>query len=341
MTSALKFGVLGLGAVGIGIGAYLVNLGVKGNNAPTTPTTPVASANNPENPAAEAGQESLQAPSLQPVLPEQDAASGSLASTEANTDRAASPAPLGVGDAADDTERSWRPRPLETSEAYIPPIPREEVLSDLAQTATPAESTSAVDTPTLAPVMPSSVTEIGTARMALREQPTTTQPADAGRAGETVARVPETAQPAAENMIIHVVEPGDTFSALAVKYLGGARYVKRIAEANPKIDPNRLYVGTKLKIPVAPEQPKAGETAGTAQPVASIVSVAAARPQTAPPPVDPARAYTIKPGDSWSALARQFLGNGNEWTRLYEYNKERFPNSRTLHPGMVIEIPPR
>lgn len=51
----------------------------------------------------------------------------------------------------------------------------------------------------------------------------------------------------------HVVEPGDTLSALALHYYGDGSLFPRIATANPTTitDPDLIHVGDVLRIPVA------------------------------------------------------------------------------------------
>lgn len=325
MTSSLKLGIAGLAVVGIGLGAYLVNSGLKGDKAQkASEPVKLASTDNGQTPAAPAMEEPKAAPAMQPVSAA-PAPTTPVASTDDHTGHAASPAPLGVH-STQDTERTWRPKPLETSEAQpttpAPVSPTADV-ADLGRTEEPAPS------PSPATAAPSPSPDAG--RMTLQEQSAATQPAKTDQA----AAKPANAAP--EKMTIHVVQAGDTFSGLAAKYLGSPKRVNLIEKANPKINPNRLYVGTKLKIPAAPEAPKAA-------PADNASGGAAAGEQKAKtvkaPPVDPAKAYTVKPGDSWASLASQHLGGDSNWTVLYEYNKERFPaNARTLQPGMVIEIP--
>ena len=59
--------------------------------------------------------------------------------------------------------------------------------------------------------------------------------------------------------VVYTVESGDTLSAIALHYYGSAgrsSYMK-IAEANDLDDPNKIYVGQKLKIPGTADGPDA------------------------------------------------------------------------------------
>ena len=49
----------------------------------------------------------------------------------------------------------------------------------------------------------------------------------------------------------HTVARGDTLAGISRKYYGDEKYWKRISEANPDTDPNRLKTGAVLKIPPA------------------------------------------------------------------------------------------
>lgn len=51
---------------------------------------------------------------------------------------------------------------------------------------------------------------------------------------------------------IHVVQPGDTLSAIAAQHYGSAGAFDRIARANPLLisDPNLIFPGQELKIPI-------------------------------------------------------------------------------------------
>jgi nucleoid-associated protein YgaU len=51
---------------------------------------------------------------------------------------------------------------------------------------------------------------------------------------------------------IHVVQPGDTLSAIAAQHYGSAGQFNRIVRANPLVisDPNLIFPGQELKIPI-------------------------------------------------------------------------------------------
>jgi nucleoid-associated protein YgaU len=161
------------------------------------------------------------------------------------------------------------------------------------------------------------------------EAGSTTQPSMTAEAGET------TAEPAKKKEYkTHVVQRGDTLSALAARYLGNARYAGKIIKANPGIQPRRLQVGMELKIPTDVEQTDATQPST----IEAGEDVKIVRGSASPVPQE--RAYTVKAGEGWYDLAKRFLGDGSRWPELYEMNKDRVPRNPNILPeGTVIELP--
>lgn len=65
--------------------------------------------------------------------------------------------------------------------------------------------------------------------------------------------LPEDTEKATENVEYYVIQSGDTLSKLAAKYYGNATDYPRIFDANREviIDPDKIYVGQKIRIPLA------------------------------------------------------------------------------------------
>lgn len=171
---------------------------------------------------------------------------------------------------------------------------------------------------------------------ALRADPLVSPKADVAPPIGAAAQPPATTR-------THVLQKGDTYTSLAIKYFGHAKHVKLIEQANPGRDPRRLYVGSKINIPDA-------SAAASPAPVSASPDNArtnrAGRPTAPPvesaPPPDPSRAYTVQRGDSWQSLARRFLGRAESDVELYELNKERVgEDPNLLREGLIIELPAR
>ncbi|HYO45986.1 MAG TPA: LysM peptidoglycan-binding domain-containing protein [Gemmatimonadota bacterium] len=62
-----------------------------------------------------------------------------------------------------------------------------------------------------------------------------------------------------------------------------------------------------------------------------------AKPET--PRTEAAKTYTVKGGDSLWKISEQMYGNGNEWRRIFEANKDRIKDPDVIQPGWVLNIP--
>jgi nucleoid-associated protein YgaU len=52
-----------------------------------------------------------------------------------------------------------------------------------------------------------------------------------------------------------------------------------------------------------------------------------------------ARTYTVKPGDTLSAIAKAQLGNANDYMRIFEANRDQLNDPDKIKPGQVLKIP--
>jgi nucleoid-associated protein YgaU len=51
--------------------------------------------------------------------------------------------------------------------------------------------------------------------------------------------------------------------------------------------------------------------------------------------------YTVRKGDTLSAIAKQHYGQASAWRILFEANREVLEDPDRIHPGQEIRIPPR
>lgn len=123
----------------------------------------------------------------------------------------------------------------------------------------------------------------------------------------------------------HRVQPGDTFSQLAVRYYGSAGFTQFLIGANPQAgDPNRLAIGTIISIPPRPAPTES----------------ATARASNQPGRTSSSRTYTVRSGDSFYAIARDVLGDASRWRELYELNKKLVGGDpKSLQVGHVLQLP--
>ena len=65
----------------------------------------------------------------------------------------------------------------------------------------------------------------------------------------------------------------------------------------------------------------------------------AAQPGTAGAGGGTSRTYTVKPGDTLSAIAKQFYGNTNDYVKIFNANRDQVSNPDRIKPGQVLKIP--
>ena len=112
----------------------------------------------------------------------------------------------------------------------------------------------------------------------------------------------------------HTVANGELLGDIALKYYKSSKQWRKIAEANPGIDPKNLKVGQKLVIP------------GLAAKTSAAPLVAGAGERT----------YTIKSGDTLYLVAKKELGSASRWKEIEKLNGV---SSNELHVGQVIKLP--
>jgi nucleoid-associated protein YgaU len=56
-------------------------------------------------------------------------------------------------------------------------------------------------------------------------------------------------------------------------------------------------------------------------------------------PVSSMKTYTVKQGDTLSAIAKEYLGNANEYMKIFNANKDQLTDPDMIKPGQVLKIP--
>jgi len=51
------------------------------------------------------------------------------------------------------------------------------------------------------------------------------------------------------------------------------------------------------------------------------------------------RTYTVQPGDTLSKISKQFYGNANQYTKIFEANRDRLDNPDRIQVGQQLTIP--
>lgn len=61
---------------------------------------------------------------------------------------------------------------------------------------------------------------------------------------------------------------------------------------------------------------------------------------TRPAPTAPAtRTYTVVRGDCLWNIAKKYYGNGSQYTKIYNANRDKIKNPNLIYPGQVLTIP--
>ncbi len=140
---------------------------------------------------------------------------------------------------------------------------------------------------------------------------------------------------AAANDHPYTVRSGQTLSSIAAEIYGDSRAWTQIAKENPKINPARLKVGTRIMIPdPAAVRPHPGVVIPAADVVVSDEADLAAA-------VAPGQAtYRVQSGDSLYKIAKRLLGSGRQADALYALNRGAIgPDMARLKRGMLLRLP--
>lgn len=74
----------------------------------------------------------------------------------------------------------------------------------------------------------------------------------------------------------------------------------------------------------------------------ATVTVATVQPTTRatqPADTNAGKTYAVVSGDSLWKIAKQFYGNGAEYTKIYNANTDKIKNPNLIYPGQVLTIP--
>ena len=57
-------------------------------------------------------------------------------------------------------------------------------------------------------------------------------------------------------------------------------------------------------------------------------------------PADESKYYTVVKGDNLSKISKQFYGDPNKYTKIFEANKPMLTHPDKIYPGQLLRIPP-
>ncbi|MER6387734.1 LysM domain-containing protein [Streptomyces sp. NPDC001523] len=158
----------------------------------------------------------------------------------------------------------------------------------------------------------------------------------------------ETAKEQVEQQAAAKPATSDAPNDLGGKYTDAAAATKAAADRmaaaappKPAPAPPRPAAAPPRPAPAPPKPPAAGPVVHhTPTPASAAHKAVPAAPMPKPAPVAKKRTYTVKSGDSLSAIARRELGNEARWRELYAMNRGVVgSNPDLIHPGMVLTLP--
>jgi nucleoid-associated protein YgaU len=128
-------------------------------------------------------------------------------------------------------------------------------------------------------------------------------------------------QASSDSTETYVVQPGDTFSSIAIKLYNDERRWVDISQAN-FVDPTKLKVGQELRLPDAKQT--------------------LSKEEPSPPGPGGIQTYTIRTGDSLSTVAETYYGDPTLWRTIYNFNRDKIgENPNAIQAGMALKVPPR
>lgn len=61
--------------------------------------------------------------------------------------------------------------------------------------------------------------------------------------------------------------------------------------------------------------------------------------ETSPAPKTTSKTYTVVKGDTLWGIAKRFYGNGSNYPKIFNANKDKISNPNLIYPGQVLTIP--
>jgi nucleoid-associated protein YgaU len=130
----------------------------------------------------------------------------------------------------------------------------------------------------------------------------------------------------------YTIQPGDTLSQIASRFLGSASEWNQIYEANRDDlpDPENIPAGQTIRIPGATKGDRPATKTSASQP--RVATAAKPRDQRSEP-------YVVQPGDTLISIARQHYRSGSRYLDILNANQDQLQDPRDLREGMVIRLP--
>ncbi|MEM6393680.1 MAG: LysM peptidoglycan-binding domain-containing protein [Planctomycetota bacterium] len=222
---------------------------------------------------------------------------------------------------ADFLSQRVAPNPVPQGDTTETPATPETHTPTTPPTTTPTPPTTATLTPASSPATPTTRTVNPTPATPTSPTPSITL---GGRTTQTTT--PSATPPAnAPTARTYTVQPRDNFWVIAERLYDDPKYWSVIARANPTIDPTKIKPGDELRLP-------------TRQQIAAFD--ASAEPPPVPTAPTGGRTYTVRPGDSLTAISQRVYGSARYFRRIHAANRQLIGDSPdNIREGMVLQLP--
>ena len=130
----------------------------------------------------------------------------------------------------------------------------------------------------------------------------------------------------------HLVEPGEKMQSIAKRYYGSIEDWTVISKANPKVDPQKLRVGTVLRIPKDKHNIQGVLVGGETRP-----GVIATHTGTGS---DGTIEYIVQSGDSLSLISQRIYGTTRHAKFIFESNRDVLRSMDSISIGQLLRLPP-
>lgn len=144
----------------------------------------------------------------------------------------------------------------------------------------------------------------------------------------------------------YIVKKDDTFTSIAKQFYGSTNEWKRIAGANPLVDPRTMKIGTKLRIPakgataVATAETASTGSGSTTGNASGTSSGNSSRTSVASSSTGGGTSHTVASGESLSEISRKYYGSSKYWQQIYASNKSQIgTDPGNLKVGQKLNIP--
>jgi nucleoid-associated protein YgaU len=148
------------------------------------------------------------------------------------------------------------------------------------------------------------------------------------------------------------IAAGDNPWKISSKVFGDGKYAQKILSANPGLNPNRMTVGQKVKIPALPNVTAKIQLADAASvpsnpgpaPIAEALTTAGGPGSTttdtgAAPATGGARTHKVQAGDSLGKIAKEYLGSAGPKSVKKILDANPGLDAAHLRVGTTIKIP--